>query len=95
MNLTKDNIYKHEFVGLTARVIAATDQNWIGRSGPIVDETKNTFKLEIDGKEKMLPKYQTVLAIKINEKVYKVDATQLRFRPEDRIKKVRKGKAVT
>ena len=92
MSLTKDNIHKHEFVGLTTRVITATDVSWIGKSGRIVDESKNTFKMEIDGKEKLLPKHQTVLAIKIKDKEITVDASQLRLRPEDRIKKVKKLK---
>jgi ribonuclease P protein subunit POP4 len=56
--------------------------------GRIVDETKNTFTMEVAGKEKMLPKKGTVLAIELKDSSVNVDCGKLTYRPEDRIKKL-------
>jgi ribonuclease P protein subunit POP4 len=90
MNISKNNIYKHEFLNQYITVVSQTDKNWEGVSGKIVDETKNTFIIEVEGKEKVLPKKKTVLALKIKGEEVNIDASRLTFRPEDRIKKAKK-----
>lgn len=90
MSLTKHNIHKHELLGLHARIISSTDKGCIGLKGRIIDETKNTFKMECSGQEKILPKKGTVLALKIGDDEVNIDASKLKYRPEDRIKKSRK-----
>ncbi|USN45957.1 MAG: ribonuclease P protein subunit [Candidatus Woesearchaeota archaeon] len=47
---------KQSFIGKTLRVLSATNESLIGKEGIIVDETKNTFVLETDGKQWVLPK---------------------------------------
>lgn len=90
MTVSKQNIHKHELMGLTTRIVDMTDKRWIETTGRIVDETKNTFKIEISSEEKIIQKKGTVLAVKIGGKEVKIDASMLRYRPEDRIKKARK-----
>ncbi len=92
MSRVKENIHKHEFIGLNAHIIDCTDKGLVGVEGRIVDETKNTFKLETSGAEKILPKKGTVLALKIGDDQVEIDTSRLRYRPEDRIKKARRGR---
>lgn len=94
MSITKNNIHKHELIGLSAKVISSSDSSLKDISGKIVDETKNTLRFEVDGKEKILLKKGTVLLLKIGEKEIRLNVSQMTYRPEDRIKKV-KSKMVT
>ncbi len=95
MNANRDNIHMHEFIGQKIEIITSSHGRWNGRSAKIVDETKNTFRIEIEGKERTLPKKGTVLALKINNDNIRINTSDLSFRPEDRIKKARKKKVVT
>lgn len=88
MSITKHNIHKHELIGMTATVKSAHDKSHFEMKGRIVDETKNTFTLEVAGTEKMLPKKGMVLAIELNDSSVSVDCGKLTYRPEDRIKKL-------
>lgn len=90
MSITKQNIHKHELLGLSARIIETPDKGCIGLTGRIVDETKNTFKIETPGKEKILQKKGTIIAVKIGNDEVNIDVSKLRYRPEDRIKKARR-----
>lgn len=87
MSITKQNIHKHELIGLTATVTSAHNGNHVEMKGRIVNETKNTFTLDVAGSEKMLPKRGTVLAIELKNGTMNVDCGRLTYRPEDRIKK--------
>ena len=94
MSITKNNIHKHELIGLSAKVISSSDSSLKGISGKIVNETKKTLRIEVDGKEKVLLKKGTVLLLNIKNQEIKLNVSQLTFRPEDRIKKA-KSKMVT
>jgi ribonuclease P protein subunit POP4 len=94
MSITKNNIHKHELIGLSAKVISSSDLSLKDVSGIIVDETKKTIRFEVDGEEKVLPKKGTVLLLNIKNQKIKLNVSQLTFRPEDRIKKA-KRKMVT
>jgi ribonuclease P protein subunit POP4 len=88
MSITKNNIHKHELIGMTAIVKSASDKGHVDMKGRIVDETKNTLTLEIAGSEKMLPKKGTVLTVELKGGPVNVDCGRLTYRPEDRIKKL-------
>jgi ribonuclease P protein subunit POP4 len=94
MKLTKGNIHKHELIGLYVKIQDSYDKGIIGLEGRIIDETKNTFKIEILGSEKIIPKNGTFLSVRIANEDFGIDASKLRFRPEDRIKKARKKAAI-
>jgi ribonuclease P protein subunit POP4 len=94
MSITKDNLHMHELIGLDVRIISATDGGLVGLSGRIVDETKNTFRIEISDKVKTLQKNGCILKANVGNKEFKIEGSKLRFRPEDRIKKA-KNRAVS
>ena len=66
-----------------------TDPGWINKSGIIIDETKNTFLIEIEKKYKKIAKKTAIFRFNIDGKKIILDGSKIRFRPEDRIKKVR------
>ena len=94
MSRTVNNIHKHELIGLDAHIIDCTDKGLIGAVGKIVDETKNTFRIDIGRSEKVIPKNGTILSVKIGREQTSIDTSGLRYRPEDRIKKTRQGRLV-
>ena len=85
--ITKNNLVHHEFIGLNVDVKSKTDKS-LNLFGTVIDETKNTFKIESDGQEKVIPKKGSIFTFEIpsGEKV-EVTGDILSIRPEDRIKK--------
>lgn len=82
-------LIKGELIGKTVKIHDCKDPTWIGRKGKIVDETKNTFVVEMDGKEKRIAKDIAVFEFEINGRKFKIEGVRLRYRPEDRVKKAR------
>jgi ribonuclease P protein subunit POP4 len=82
------NLRKHELIGLDVEVVAATDPTQERLRGRIVDETRNTLVLEVRGDEKRIPKRGSRFRFEIQGGV-EVDGDEIRFRPEDRVKKAR------
>lgn len=80
-------VKKYEFIGLPIEIIDSKNSTLIGFKGIIVDETKNTFKIDCKGKEKILLKEQITFKIKIKDKTIKINGKILVKRPEERIKK--------
>jgi len=82
------NLRKHELIGLDVEVIHATDPSQAHVRGRVVDETRNTLVLEIHGDEKRIPKHGSRFRFEIPGG-FEVDGEEIRFRPEDRVKKAR------
>ena len=82
------NLRKHELIGLDVEVVTATDPTQERLRGRIVDETRNTLVLEVRGDEKRIPKRGSRFRFEIQGGV-EVDGDEIRFRPEDRVKKAR------
>jgi len=80
---------RDEFIGLYVKIIDCKDPSWIGKSGKIIDETKNTFLIEIDDKKKKIAKNIASFEFEYNGKKITINGSKIAFRPEDRIKKVR------
>lgn len=78
---------KFELIGLEVEVIDAKNKSLIGIKGKIVDETKNTFVIETNGKERNLLKDQVTLIIDFKKEKIKVEGKLFLGRPEERIKK--------
>ncbi len=76
---------KGEFIGCRARIIECTDPSLVGVEGIVIDETRNTFLIDANGKEKMVAK--DIAKFEINGDV--IDGKRIKYRPEDRIKKVK------
>ena len=86
--ITSKNLVHHEFIGLKVHVTSKKNES-LNLKGTIIDETKNTIKIEgEDNAEKMIPKTGTLFVFELpdGEKV-EIDGNILSIRPEDRIKK--------
>jgi ribonuclease P protein subunit POP4 len=84
--MKKVDLMRTELIGLDVEVLSAP---YSGISGKVVDETKNTFTIESAGTEKMVPKPGNVFRFVMQEGKIDLEGSDILFRPEDRIKKVR------
>jgi len=82
-------ILKDEFVGKQVLISECTDPTLINLSGIIIDETKNTFIIDVNGQLKRVAKDIAQFTIKQHDTLIQVKGSQIPFRPEDRIKKAR------
>jgi len=82
------NLRKHELIGLQVEIVRATDPGLVGLGGRVVDETRNMLVVVTGGKEKMIPKQGSRFRFDVPGEP-EVEGDEIRFRPEDRIKKAR------
>ena len=87
--MQKTPIVKDEIIGRIATITKCTDPSWIGKSGIIIDETKNTFLIKINDKERRIAKKSATFEFEQNGKKTQIEGSRLIYRPEDRIKKAR------
>lgn len=85
--ITRENISAHEWIGLKIQITESTDPTFKGLAGIIRDETMNTFTIESNGKLRQVQKQGTRFEARLDNEEVEVDASPLRFRPEDRVKK--------
>ena len=84
-----NRIVKDELMGRNVTIKECTDPNWINKSGKIIDETKNTFLIEIENQQKRIAKNTAIFEFEYDRKKTIVEGSRLIYRPEDRIKKAR------
>mgnify|MGYP001583969834 CR=1 FL=1 len=84
-----ESIISDELIGRTVTIIECTDPSWTNQSGLIIDETKHTFLIETEKKQKRIAKQTATFAFEYHSKKTIVKGTQLVYRPEERIKKAR------
>ena len=86
--ITSKNLVHHEFIGLKVHITSKNNKS-LNLKGTIIDETKNTIKIEaIDNTEKVIPKMGSIFVFEIpNGEKIEVNGNILSIRPEDRIKK--------
>ncbi len=82
------NLRKHELIGLQVEVLAATDPTQTSLRGRVVDETRNMLVVEVLGEEKHIPKQGSRFRFDV-EGGFEIEGDEIRFRPEDRVKKAR------
>ena len=80
-------ILKEEIIGHTMQVVEADNEALIGLEGEIVDETKNTFKIQTKDGKKTVLKSQIKFTITRKNQTIKIDGKKICFRSEERIKK--------
>ena len=87
--ITPQNIFRHEFVGLEVEVASSSHDGYKGIRGKVIDETKNTIKIEDDfGDEKIIPKKVSIFEFTLpNGSRVEIDGKIIAIRPENRIKK--------
>jgi len=87
--MDEETLVREELIGRHVTIKECTDPNWVNKSGIIIDETKNTFLIEIDNKQKRISKDIAVFEFKDDEKKTTIKGSRLTYRPENRIKKAR------
>jgi ribonuclease P protein subunit POP4 len=87
--MEKKTLAREEFIGLPVKIKECKDTDWIGKSGLIVDETKNTFLIEIENEIKMIAKKTATFEFDYGGKKITLDGSKIAYRPENRIKKIR------
>jgi len=93
MKRNSSNLGNHELIGLSAKVVGASDPVHAGREGTIIDETHHTITLEEShGHERRLGKRGIILSVDLNGTHVTLDCSRIDYRPEDRTKKARRWK---
>ncbi len=87
--MSVDDFRRRELIGLSVEILESTCDQYLGIRGKVVDESRNTLTIEQEGAEKMVPKDCCKFRFEEGSKTYVVSGKDIRFRPEDRIKKVR------
>lgn len=82
MPITPENLPRHELIGLKCEVIESKDENQIGISGEVLDETQNMLRINGKKVEKKLSVFRFTLPS--GEKV-KVNGKLIAKRPEERV----------
>lgn len=82
-------IIKDELIGRRVSISTCTDPTWIEMSGVVIDETKNTFLIETAEKVKRIAKDIATFTFEIQGTSKHVPGFNLRYRPEERVKKAR------
>jgi len=82
-------ITSDELIGRTVTILECTDPTWVHQTGLIIDETQQTFLIEIGKKQKRIAKQTATFAFEYHGKKTIVKGSRLVYRPEERIKKTR------
>lgn len=76
-----------ELIGKNVEIKKSIRRELVGLKGKIIDETLNTFLIEVKKKEKKIPKVLCVFRFCVDHNYRDIDGRDLVYRPEDRIKK--------
>jgi len=76
--------YPHELIGEKIVVVDATNPSLKGIQGKVVDETKHTLKVDVQGNIKTLMK--NAISFTIKGKELRIEGKNLIKRPEERVK---------
>ena len=87
--MDENGIVKDELIGRNVKVKECTDPTFANVSGIVIDETKNTFLIETEDKQKRIAKNTATFEFEYNGKKTIVKGSRLIYRPEDRTKKAR------
>ncbi|MFQ6086738.1 MAG: ribonuclease P protein component 1 [Candidatus Bathyarchaeia archaeon] len=83
-------ILQHEFIGLDAKVVRSTHPDYVGITGKVIDETRNTLVIRHKNKDKVVIKSTTVFHFILPDgTILEIEGNAIVGRPEDRIKKRR------
>jgi RNase P/RNase MRP subunit p29 len=86
--ISAQNIRAHEWIGLKVVVEKNTDPTLRGLTGQVKDETRNMFTMETSDRTVKIAKLHTTFrATLATGETIAVNGSDLRYRPEDRVKK--------
>ncbi len=81
-------VVQGEFIGLDAKIAKNTNPSLVKMRGRVVDETRNTFVIIHEGKQKTVPKDTSIFHFVLQDgTIVEIDGKLLLGRPEDRVKK--------
>jgi len=87
MKVTSD-IIRSEFMGTEVKVAKSRHPNYVGVSGKIIDETRNTFTVLQEEKRRIVVKDSAIFHFKFSDgTTVEINGKLLVGRPEDRLKK--------
>lgn len=70
--ITPATITRHELIGLSARVVEADNPDLVGLAGRVVDETRNTLRIDDGGTTKTVPKRVATFEVALPDGEYVV-----------------------
>lgn len=92
VEVSPGNILRHELLGLPATVTGSTDPGLIHTSGLVVDETRNMLHILSGERVKKIPKSNARFAFTLRDGTrVEVEGDKLVGRPEDRVRRRRRG----
>ncbi|MFQ6073714.1 MAG: ribonuclease P protein component 1 [Candidatus Bathyarchaeia archaeon] len=81
-------ILQHEFIGLDVKVVRSTHPDYVGITGMVIDETRNTLVIRNKDKDKVVVKSTSVFHFILPEgTIVEIEGDAIVGRPEDRVKK--------
>ena len=83
--ITQENLFMHELIGLEATVMKSNNEQIIGISGKIVDETKSMLFLNTVNGIKKLPKENAEWKFSFDKNELIVNGNLLAKRPQERL----------
>ena len=87
MPIKPENILRHELIGLKTIIARSSNTFLVGISGRIIDETRNTVKLNTGKGVKVIPKGAAVFRFGLSDgSIVEVEGAKLVGRPENRMK---------
>jgi ribonuclease P protein subunit POP4 len=91
----ESNLHMHELIGLSLKVVRASDGGMVGMEGTVVDETRETLVIDGD-RRRTLPKRGNAFEFTLEDGTTAViEGDVIAYRPEDRVKRAsgrRKGR---
>lgn len=90
--MNQKELERHEIIGLICEITDAKNKDIIGLKGKVIDETKNTLRIQTKKGIKIILKNQVTLKFTINKKSIQIQGEKLVKRPEERIKDETKDK---
>lgn len=81
-------IVQGEFIGLNAKVVKSRNPSYVGISGKVVNETRNTLAIRHKNEDKVILKEGSVFQFTLpNGTLVQIEGNVILGRPEDRMKK--------
>ena len=85
---TTTAIVQQELIGLNAKVVRSSHPGYVGITGEVVDETRNTILILHKNRKKTIIKNTTVFNFTMSDgTIVEIDGKAIIGRPEARIKK--------
>jgi len=81
-------VVQGEFIGLKAKVVESSNPSYVGITGQVIDETRNTIVIRHRGEDKAIVKEAAVFQFTLPDgAVIEIQGAVIVGRPEDRVKR--------